>query len=50
MVGVSGGSFLVSLMVLACGVSMHTAVGTASTLIAATAFMVFNALHTKGII
>lgn len=41
MVGVSGGSFLVPLMVLACGVTMHTAVGTASTLIAATAFMGF---------
>jgi uncharacterized membrane protein YfcA len=47
MVGVSGGSFLVPLMVLACGVSMHTAVGTASTLIAATAFMGFtgHAIH-----
>ena len=42
MVGVSGGSFLVPLMVLACGVPMHTAVGTASTLIAATAFMGFT--------
>ena len=41
MVGVSGGSFLVPLMVLACGIPMHTAVGTASTLIAATAFMGF---------
>jgi len=41
MVGVSGGSFLVPLMVLACGVPMHIAVGTASTLIAATAFMGF---------
>ena len=41
MVGVSGGSFLVPLMVLACGVSMHVAVGTASTLIAATALMGF---------
>jgi len=41
MVGVSGGSFLVPLMVLACGLPMHTAVGTASTLIAATAFMGF---------
>lgn len=41
MVGVSGGSFLVPLMVLACGVPMHTAVGTASTLIAATALMGF---------
>ena len=41
MVGVSGGSFLVPLMVLACGASMHTAVGTASTLIAATALTGF---------
>ncbi len=41
MVGVSGGSFLVPLMVLACGIPMHAAVGTASTLIAATAFMGF---------
>ena len=41
MVGVSGGSFLVPLMVLVCGVPMITAVGTASTLIAATAFMGF---------
>ena len=41
MVGVSGGSFLVPLLVLACGVPMLTAVGTASTLIAATAFMGF---------
>lgn len=47
MVGVSGGSFLVPLMVLACGVPMHTAVGTASTLIAVTAFMGFtgHAVH-----
>jgi len=41
MVGVSGGSFLVPLMVLACGVPMHIAVGTASTLITATAFLGF---------
>jgi hypothetical protein len=41
MVGVSGGSFLVPLMVIACGIPMHTAVGTASTLIAGTAFMGF---------
>jgi len=41
MVGVSGGSFLVPLMVLAAGVPMHTAVGTASILIAATALMGF---------
>lgn len=37
MVGVSGGSFLVPLMVLACGVPMRTAVGTASAMVAATA-------------
>ncbi len=48
MVGVSGGSFLVPLMVLACGVSMHTAVGTASTLIAATAFMGFAGHAVQG--
>ena len=48
MVGVSGGSFLVPLMVLACGVSMHTAVGTASTLIAATALMGFTGHAVQG--
>jgi len=37
MVGVSGGSFLVPLMVLGCGVPMRIAVGTASILVAATA-------------
>ncbi|MBW1979692.1 MAG: sulfite exporter TauE/SafE family protein [Deltaproteobacteria bacterium] len=41
MVGVSGGSFLVPLMVLACQVPMRTAVGTASSLIGATALMGF---------
>lgn len=41
MVGVSGGSFLVPLMVLACRVPMHVAVGTAATLIAASAFSGF---------
>ncbi len=41
MVGVSGGSFLVPLMVLACRVPMRMAVGTASTLIGATALMGF---------
>ncbi len=41
MVGVSGGSFLVPLMVLACGVPVHIAVGTSSILVAATAFMGF---------
>ena len=48
MVGVSGGSFLVPLMVLACGVPMQTAVGTASTLIAATAFMGFAGHAVQG--
>jgi len=41
MAGVSGGSFLVPLMVLACHVPMRTAVGTATTLIAGTALMGF---------
>ncbi|QTA89065.1 Transmembrane domain-containing protein, TauE-like [Desulfonema magnum] len=48
MVGVSGGSFLVPLMVLACGVPMHTAVGTASALIAAIAFMGFTGHAVQG--
>jgi len=48
MVGVSGGSFLVPLMVLACGVSIHKAVGTATTLIAATAFMGFTGHAVQG--
>lgn len=48
MVGVSGGSFLVPLMVVACGVPMQTAVGTASTLIAATAFMGFSGHAVQG--
>ena len=48
MVGVSGGSFLVPLMVLACGVPMHTAVGTASALIATTALMGFTGHAVRG--
>ena len=48
MVGVSGGSFLVPLMVLACGVPMHTAVGTASILISATALMGFTGHAIQG--
>lgn len=48
MVGVSGGSFLVPLMVLACGVSMRVAVGTASSLIAVTAFMGFIGHASQG--
>lgn len=47
MVGVSGGSFLVPLMVITCGVPMHLAIGTASSLIAVTALMGFagHAVH-----
>jgi len=41
MVGVSGGSFLVPLMVLACNVPMRIAVGTATTLVSITALMGF---------
>jgi len=39
MVGISGGSFKVPLMVLACGVPMSIAVGTSSAMVAATALM-----------
>jgi len=47
MVGISGGSFLVPLMVVGCGVPMRVAVGTATVMLAATAFAGFsgNALH-----
>jgi uncharacterized membrane protein YfcA len=48
MVGVSGGSFLVPLMVLACGVPMHEAVGTASSLVAATALLGFAGHAARG--
>ncbi|KPK69164.1 MAG: hypothetical protein AMJ84_10080 [Acidithiobacillales bacterium SM23_46] len=41
MVGVSGGSFLVPLMVLACSVPMPLAVGTASAMVGSTALMGF---------
>ena len=41
MVGVSGGSFKIPLMVLACGIPMRIAVGTSSVMVAATAFMGF---------
>jgi hypothetical protein len=41
MVGISGGSFKIPLMVLACGVPMHIAVGTSSAMVAATALMGF---------
>lgn len=47
MVGISGGSFLVPLMVVGCGVPMRTAVGTATAMLAATALAGFtgHALH-----
>jgi uncharacterized protein len=47
MVGISGGSFLVPLMVVGSGVPMRTAVGTATAMLAATALTGFagNALH-----
>jgi len=38
-VGISGGSFKIPLMVLACGVPMRVAVGTSSAMVAATALM-----------
>ena len=41
MVGISGGSFKVPLMVLACGVPMRVAVGTSSAMVVATALMGF---------
>jgi len=41
MVGVSGGSFKIPLMVLACGIPMRVAVGTSSVMVAATALMGF---------
>jgi uncharacterized protein len=47
MLGISGGSFLVPLMVVGCGVPVRTAVGTATAMLAATALTGFvgNALH-----
>jgi hypothetical protein len=41
MVGISGGSFKIPLMVLACGVPMRIAVGTSSAMVAATALTGF---------
>lgn len=47
MVGISGGSFLVPLMVVGCGVPIRTAVGTATAMLAATALAGFagHAFH-----
>jgi len=39
MIGISGGSFKIPLMVLACGVPMRVAVGTSSAMVGATALM-----------
>lgn len=48
MVGVSGGSFKIPLMVLACGVPMRIAVGTSSAMVAATALMGFLGHTVRG--
>ena len=48
MVGVSGGSFLIPLMVLACGMPMKLAVGTASVVVGATAAMGFLGHAVRG--
>ncbi len=50
MVGISGGSFKVPLMVLACGVPMRIAVGTSSAMVAATALMGFLGHSASGLI
>lgn len=47
-VGISCGSFKIPLMVLLCGVPMHTAVGTSSAMIAATALMGFLGHSIRG--
>lgn len=46
-IGISGGSFKIPLMVLACGVPMQVAVGTSSAMVAVTALMGFigHGLH-----
>jgi len=42
MIGISGGSFKIPFMVLACGVPMRIAIGTSSAMVAATALMGFT--------
>ena len=42
MIGISGGSFKIPLMVLACGVPMRIAIGTSSAMVAITALMGFT--------
>ena len=48
MVGVSGGSFKIPLMVLACGVSMPIVIGTSSAMVAAIALMGFLGHTVRG--
>jgi len=48
MVGISGGSIKIPLMVLACGVPMRIAVGTSSVMVAATALMGFSGHAIRG--
>jgi len=48
MVGISGGSFKIPLMVLACGVPMRIAVGTSSVMVAVTAICGFFGHAVKG--
>jgi len=47
MIGISGGSFKIPLMILACGVPMRIAIGTSSAMVAVTALMGFLG-HTAG--
>lgn len=48
MVGISGGSFKIPLMVLACGVPMRVAVGTSSAMVAVTALSGFLGHYMQG--
>jgi len=48
MVGISGGSFKIPLMVLACGVPMRVAIGTSSAMVAVTALMGFIGHAVRG--
>jgi uncharacterized membrane protein YfcA len=46
--GVSGGAFIIPLMVILCGVPMEIAVGTSSAMVSATAFMGWLGYTTSG--
>ena len=48
MIGVSGGSFLVPMLVLACGLPMRTSVTTATPIVATSALMGFSGHLTQG--